>query len=67
MKLAIVGSREFTDYNFVRDQILQYLDDTGKTIDSIECIISGGARGVDKLGEKFAYEYHISIKVFEAE
>lgn len=51
MKVAIIGSREFTDYELLKkkcDCILK----------NIQCptIISGGARGTDNLAERYARE-----------
>ena len=51
MKLAIVGSRTFNDYEFLFNTIHNIED--FRIID-IECIISGGAKGADSLAEKFA-------------
>jgi len=44
MKLAVVGSRTFTD----RNMLYEYLDKAHKT-NPIKNIISGGARGADTL------------------
>jgi hypothetical protein len=52
MKLAIVGSREFTDYNLLEKTILQKYN-------NIEAIVSGGAIGTDKLAERFANKHGI--------
>ena len=62
MKLAIVGSRGFTSYELLVDEITKNYN-----INDIECIISGGARGADKLGEKFAKENGIPTQIFIAE
>ena len=64
VKLAIVGSRTFFDYKVLK-----------KTLDDISTehgliyveIISGGAKGADTLGEKYAEEYKIPTKIFPAE
>lgn len=37
------------------------------TVGPITQIISGGARGADKLGEQYALEYHIPIRHLPAE
>lgn len=58
MKLAIVGSREFTDYQFLEDSILEW------AIEPIELIISGGARGADSLAEQFAAKWNIPTQIF---
>ena len=52
MKIIIAGSREVTDYEVVRRAVIQsgYWKQFGKAIE----VVSGTARGVDKLGEEFA-------------
>lgn len=58
MKVGVVGSREFNDYELM-NEVLSKLD--------IEIIISGGARGADFLAEKYAKKNNIDLKVFPAE
>jgi len=60
MKLAIVGSRTFTDYELLEEIILANYD-----IGSIEQIISGGAGGADTLAEKFSDKYKIPKLIFK--
>lgn len=48
MKVAIVGSREFTDYNSMIKVMDKFLDM------GVDTIVSGGARGADTLGETYA-------------
>jgi hypothetical protein len=62
MKLAIIGSRTFNDYEFLHKVIDEFWYD-GK----IELIISGGAKGADSLAEKYANEHFVPLKVFPAE
>ncbi len=62
MNVAIVGSRNFTDYNKVKNTIIDLYDVT-----SITSIVSGGARGADTLAEKFANEFGITKTIFHAE
>jgi len=59
MKLAIVGSRTFNDYNLLKQKILENYD-----INDIELIVSGGAVGADKLSEIFSKEYNIKMLIF---
>lgn len=56
IKLAVVGSRSFTDYGLLAGEI----ENTYKEFE-IECIISGGARGADTLGAQFAKEKGIPL------
>lgn len=60
MKTAIVGSREFNDY----DHFLKCLE---KHPVPITEVISGGARGTDTLAERYAKENNLPIKVFKPE
>jgi hypothetical protein len=61
MKLAIVGSRGFNDYELLKQTIYKYF---GTDIPSIEEIVSGGAVGADSLGAKFANDYNIKLTEF---
>jgi len=59
MRLAVVGSRDFARLDRV-DEYLRGLD--------IECVISGGARGVDRESEQWARDHHlpvVSFRVFD--
>ncbi len=59
MKLAVIGSRDFTNY----PELKEALDKVSKYID-IELIISGGARGADSLAERYAKEHDIQTLIF---
>ncbi len=61
IKLIIAGTRTFSDYNLLRRKIDFYLGDRA----DVE-IVSGGARGADLLGERYAVEKGFSIKRFPA-
>lgn len=58
MNIAIVGSRDFNNY----DDLCEVLYSTVNA--SEDTIISGGAKGADKLGERFADENNVPKKVF---
>ena len=58
MKLAIIGTRTFNDFNLVEEEIKPELK-------NIECIITGGAMGTDTLAERIAQKYNISIIIFK--
>lgn len=62
MKLAIVGSRNFTDYNMMCKFIESKFD-----ISDIDAIVSGGAKGADKLAERFAANHNLLLLVKEAD
>lgn len=58
IKLAIVGSRGFNDYDLLEKTINE-----NYKIDQIEAIVSGGARGADSLGEKYAEKNNINKEI----
>lgn len=60
MNVAIIGSREFNDYKLLEKSILEII--VNNNID-ITKIISGGARGADKLSEIYANKYKIPIEI----
>lgn len=57
VKVAIIGSRDFNDYNLLKS-ILEPVKS------KIGLIISGGARGADCLGERYANENNIDTLIF---
>ena len=68
MKIAVVGSREFKDMKFARSIIMKHLIFAIPSIDDknkVEPIlISGGARGIDKLAEQEAISLKMKTKIF---
>lgn len=58
-KVVIFGSREFTNYEYA-EKFISALDDS-----EIE-IVSGCARGADKIGEKYALEHDVNLYKFPA-
>ena len=66
MKVVIAGCRDFFNYQFVEqtlDKIFQEEPFTNQTIE----IVSGNARGVDILGEKYAQNYNLPVHRFPAQ
>jgi hypothetical protein len=61
-KVIIAGSRTFRNYRIVRQYCDKYLQN--KT--DIE-IVSGGADGVDKLGERYAKEHNHKLTIMNAD
>ena len=62
-KIIVAGTRTFNNYQALRyilDTFIDALEDT-----DIE-IVSGGARGADALGEKYAAEHSLPLKIFPA-
>lgn len=58
MKLAIIGSRGFDDYELVKSVLSDY-------VDKVTMVVSGGAKGADSLGEKWANENNIQTLIFK--
>ena len=50
MTIAIVGSRIFDDYDLLKSVMQPFLS-------KAQQIVSGGAEGADKLGEKWSYDF----------
>jgi len=60
MKVIIAGSRDIVDYELVLEAIANANFD-------ITSVVSGGARGVDRLGEQFAKDCGLPIHPFPAD
>ena len=56
MIAAVVGSRSFEDYEFLKEHL--------NKIHSIEKIVSGGAKGADSLAARYAKENKIELLEF---
>ena len=61
MKVIIAGTRNFSNYEMLKHDLDLYRSTT-----SVTEIVSGGCRGADLLGEKYAKENNIPIKRFPA-
>lgn len=59
MKISIIGSRAFNDYDFLKMKILENIN-----VNDITEVVSGGANGADKLGEIFAEEFNIGTNIY---
>lgn len=57
MKVIVAGSRSVTSYEAVAAAIVS-------SKFTITELVSGGARGVDRLGERWAVEHNVPIKQF---
>lgn len=64
MRLAIIGSRTFANYNFAEMWIDSMLNFTCDRDAGIEVIISGGASGADTLAEKYADKHNIEKEIY---
>lgn len=65
IKLIIAGGRDFTDYELLKHEVKKFIIEEIKTKKDLN-IISGTARGADKLGERFANEYNFTVILFPA-
>jgi hypothetical protein len=63
LRIIIAGSRDFNDYDMVKNTLDNYLLNNSKEVQ----IVSGGANGADKLGERYAKENNFYLKVFHAD
>ncbi|GCE61966.1 DUF2493 domain-containing protein [Microcystis aeruginosa] len=62
LKIIIAGSRNFNNYNLLEQKVDFYIGEN----QDIE-IISGTARGADKLGERYAINKGLKLKRFPAD
>lgn len=63
LRVIIAGSREFNDYELLKKSAIEII--TKKTmLPDLTRIVSGGARGADTLGERFANEMGLEITRF---
>ena len=60
--IIIAGSRDFTNYEMLKS----FLDKMREEV-QFNFIVSGGARGADRLGERYAKENGIELIVMNAE
>lgn len=60
MRVIIAGSRDITDYQELLDAVV----DSGFEITTV---ISGGARGVDRMGEIFAKNNSTPLEIYPAD
>jgi len=69
MKLAIVGSRGFSDYRRLLTMVEEYLCDYEHFKDCyvprFNEVISGGAAGADTMGEQIATHFGVKLTVFK--
>jgi len=77
MRIAIVGSRDFNDYELLYNELKEYIFDIKHEGDSQGewsevlyqryddiTIVSGGARGADSLAERFADDFHFKKDIY---
>ena len=59
MRIAIVGSRDFNDYNLMEAFVLSKIE-----LKDIQAVVSGGAKGADSLASEFAKKNNLSLIEF---
>lgn len=57
IKLAIIGLRSFQDYELLKTSLEPYKN-------KVSLVVSGGAKGADSLGERWAIENNIKTLIF---
>lgn len=60
MVIGIVGGRDFDDYSLLTTTMNEY-------VDKVHLIVSGGAKGADSLGERWAKENNKKTLIFKPE
>lgn len=65
MKIAIVGSRGFNNYQLLVATVRSFIKEQNIVVSPT--IISGGAQGADSLAEQFAKDNNYPLVVFPAE
>lgn len=58
MNIAVVGSRVFNNYEFLKTRLMLHFTDGDK-------VVSGGARGADRLSERFAKEFNYETIIYK--
>ena len=68
IRLIIAGTRDFTCYNIAKSETASFVQELkGAEQGCAVTIVSGGARGADLLGERFAKEYGFKMMRFPAD
>lgn len=61
-RVIVAGGRDFNDYELLKNKLNIYLSNLEDVT-----IVSGGARGADLLGEKYAKEKGLRLAMFPAD
>lgn len=64
-RVIIAGSRDFSDYNLLREKCDRILSDQKSNHQIV--IVSGTARGADRLGEQYAKERGYEVRQYPAD
>jgi hypothetical protein len=60
-RVIVAGGRDFFDYQLMKSKL-----DTLFSLKNNVVIVSGGAKGADQLGERYAREHHLLISSYPA-
>ena len=63
-RVVVAGGRDFNNYELLKQKLTHFL--SRKKPNEVE-IVSGGARGADSLGERFAKEKGCQLKIMNAD
>lgn len=66
MKAIIAGSRNFDDYNLLEQTVRNWFREHNLHRTDVE-IVSGTAKGADRLGEQFANKFGLKLTKFPAD
>lgn len=61
MNIAIVGGRDFNDYNLLKKTLNNYIENKS----FLSAIVSGGAKGADTLAAIYAEELDVEMIVYK--
>jgi hypothetical protein len=67
MRMIIAGGRDFDDYPLLEKKCREVLKELLPADSGSAEIVSGGARGADRLGEAFARKQKLKLRVFMAD
>lgn len=65
IRIIIAGGRDFHDYSLLEKEASEFIS-TLENVEGIQ-IVSGGAKGVDSMGERFAKEKALELIKFPAD
>lgn len=61
MKIAVVGSRDYQEHWMVVSKLWEYWNSYGEEL----VIVSGGAKGVDRIAEQWAKKNHVPTEIYK--
>jgi hypothetical protein len=59
-RIAVIGSRDFSDYSYLESRLLLHFNEN-------DVLVSGGARGADRLAESFADKHDFAKEIYPAD